>query len=628
MALHTEVWRIINGARTSTGRSRDGRVVRSRAFKGLPVSKQKEVNDLVSAAEKENVQEVLGQNLRTLDDVKKHSADLGNILTTNFSSGRSIIASFEASKNRPAMEFVLPRTKDAGFDYRSVGPVGNGSGVGGVRNPVTGEGTYGVDPSMSTLVDQNIWLSPQEATALYSQKGIFEMVINKKSKSIRLNGVKIKNPKYKPDVLKRINENAMKKGFDKAIADATRDSLAFGGSTIFPFFKKDNAITTGLPIPILARMGVVKKNCVDYFVKLDRWNIVNIPNCNPTARDFFKPQWYYVPFLGGEVNGSRVSRIVTSPQAGYWGTILTYGWGISDFVGYVQSGFNYRSIRQAIPTMIRQMSVISRSINVDGALATEGNIMLQDLLKEDTVKFRQLSDFNPINMDVIGELKAINRNFQQVPELFRLIRQDFAADANLPEELIWSSERGAFSSGDTTDSAFEKQSEGIRFMHKDVADDLKSLAMIMVIDSEGLDRELLRDLEYTYVEFDEPRVTNAKDRADLMEAGAEAVFKLTASGAKMPTAIRTVESWGGEEFELDEAIHRELLAAQEEKDERDKETHDAEVEATKAGAVAAKTAKKDGKAGHSYADPLKQKSKEKVGQGKRQGVQKAESKKV
>lgn len=656
MPLHTDVWAVINGSGTSVRRTRDGRKIRSLSFRGLPISKHEEINALIAHDEEINMIKALGTRPVGLRHVRDSAQDMGQMLTTNLRTNRSLLHTFEDAKSEQKIQLLQKtgrgdgsRTVDS-VDMRMIGPSGAGSGLGGVSNPVTGEGMHGVDPSVSTDITPNIWLSPQEAWSLYSQKGIFEMVIQKKSQSILLNGVKIKNPKLSPEQLKRVNENAKKKGFDRALANAVRDSLVFGGALLFPMFRKDNAVTTSLSISALAALGVVGKDCVDYFRNLDRWNAVNIPNWNPTAKDFFDPAFYYVPFLGADLHGSRCSRIVTSPQAGYWGTLATYGWGISDFVGYAQSGFNYRTTVQTIPTMIRQMSILVRQLNVDGALATEGNIMLKEMFSEDTVRYRETSMFNPINMDIMGELKAVDRNFQQVPELLRLLRQDFAGNARTPEELIWSSERGAFSSGDQTDGAFEKQSESIRFIHKEVGEQAKRMGKIMVIDALGLDRDVLRNLDYTYVELDEPRVTNAKDRADLVAAGTKGVFDLTASGMKVDTAISIVSAWGGDEFEVDHELMNEVELAQAIKDHMDVEMHNAELDQMEAstdaannppapsagGSGAGGAAKKpvapkhkpgrNEKKGHSYSDRLEQKQHERVGKGKREGLQKAAGK--
>ena len=77
-------------------------------------------------------------------------------------------------------------------------------------------------------------------------------------------------------------------------------------------------------------------------------------------------------------------------------------------------------------------------LNPDGILATEGGNALQSFLEEDTINLREASTNNPIQMDVVGELTSINRDFKEVVNLMRLLQQDFGAKANVPAPLIWS----------------------------------------------------------------------------------------------------------------------------------------------------------------------------------------------
>ncbi|MDR2739781.1 MAG: hypothetical protein LBB68_08140 [Treponema sp.] len=78
--------------------------------------------------------------------------------------------------------------------------------------------------------------------------------------------------------------------------------------------------------------------------------------------------------------------------------------------------YNYYNVMAAIPTMIAQMSVVVQTLNVDGILATEGSNILNDVDLENTVKIRESSVNNPIDLGVIGELKAIQRDFKEVPK--------------------------------------------------------------------------------------------------------------------------------------------------------------------------------------------------------------------
>ncbi|MDR1531655.1 MAG: DUF1073 domain-containing protein [Clostridiales bacterium] len=430
-----EIWRMINGADTST--CFDGEAVRIKyndRFKALPASKQSLINARIENEQKTRMLQYV-RTMDSLDDVKKRSAELVPLILNNYKTSKPL--------SRAVMDSIA--------------------------NLPTMAGVKGQDPATINYIVPNLYISPQEAAAVYSQKGLPETIINKKGKSPLLNGMKIKNPKLSPAQHDIIRDDMVKNGLANSNVNSIIQSLLYGGALLFPMFKRDTPLSMGLPIEALLKYDIIGKGCISHIVVLDRWNCVHIPNWNPTAQDFLYPKYYYIPFLGAHVAGERCSRIVTGQQYGYWAVLMTLGWGISDIPGWIESVYNYYNVMSAIPTMIAQMSVVVRSMNVDGILATEGSNILDDIDLENTVKVRESSVNNPIDLDVIGELKAIQRDFKEVPNLVRLIRQDVGGRANIPEELLWSSERGAFSSGDTTEGAQEKQWESIKYLHRDVA---------------------------------------------------------------------------------------------------------------------------------------------------------------
>lgn len=391
------------------------------------------------------------------------------------------------------------------------------------------------DPSTRNLSYPNIYISPYEANSLYSQKGLFETIINKKAKSILLNGCKIENPKFDQRQLDKIKEKMEVLNFKNILSEATLNSLVYGGSLLFPMFKKDTPITTTLGLNSLLKLGILKKNCIDYFINLDRWQTFIVPPYNPTQKDFMRPEHYTVPFLGSDVHNSRTARVVTAKQAGYWGQVINQGWGISDFCGYLQSGMNYKVAVQSLPLMIQQMSILARVVNVDGVLATEGSNALDALVENNTIRTREVSLDNPVTLDVLGDIKSINRNFAQVPELIRLLRQDLASDAIIPEPMLFSSEKGNFSSGDDTEGNLAKQYESVKMIHKDIEPQFKQIAKILIIDALGTDKEIIEALPYTKIHFDEPIVANAIERAQIGKYFSEEVFNLVS--AQLPIGI-------------------------------------------------------------------------------------------
>ena len=438
------------------------------------------------------------------------------------------------------------------------------------------------DPQRSNLALPNIYLSPWEANSLYSQKGIFETIINKKSKSILLNGIQLENSHLSQKQLDTVKEKMEVCNFKNILAESTLNSLVYGGALVFPLFKKDNPITTGLNLNSLLKLGVLGKDCIDYFVQLDRWNTFIIPPYNPTQKDFLRPDVYTVPFLGSDVYHGRCARVVTAKQAGYWGQIINQGWGISDLCGYLQSGMNYKVAVQSLPLMIQQMSILARTVNVDGVLATEGGNALDALVEEDTIRTREATVDNPITMDVLGNITAINRNFGQVPELIRLLRQDLASDAVLPEPLLFSSEKGNFSSGDDTQGNLFKQNESVQMIHKDIEPQFKQLAKIMVIDALGTDKEIIEALPYTQLHFDQPVIANALERAQIGKFHSETVFNLVSARLPIDIAVERADANVSADMATSADVLDKLRKIQAEGDAQDKKRIELELEQKKA----------------------------------------------
>lgn len=439
------------------------------------------------------------------------------------------------------------------------------------------------DPSKANLALPNIYISPWEANSLYSQKGLFETIINKKSKSILLNGCVIENSHLSQPKMDKVNENAeVKHNFKNILCDSTLTSLVYGGGLTFPLFKKDTPATTALNLEALLKLGILKKDCIDYFVQLDRWNTFIIPPYNPTQKDFLRPDVYTIPFLGSDVYHGRCARVVTAKQAGYWGQVINQGWGISDLCGYLQSGMNYKVAVQSIPLMIQQMSILARVVNVDAMLATEGINAMDALVEDGTIRTREASPDNPVTMDVLGDIKSIDRNFGQVPELLRLLRQDVASDATLPEPLLWSSEKGNFSSGDDTQGNLFKQNESIQMIHKELEAQFKQLAKIMIIDALGTDKEVIEALPYTQIHFDQPVIANALERAQIGKFHSETVFNLVSAQLPVDTAVQMADKNVSVDMRTTADILDKLKEIQARNDKNDEERVKLELEQKKA----------------------------------------------
>lgn len=561
MALQDDVFRIINKSKASVKREKGNRTVLldSHSFKGLPLSAVQEITALID------------------NDTQLKMKSSGR----KFATYDSVMQESEQNMKKVLLNLTKPNQKARSlFDS--------------ISNPVTDIASTR-DPTMYSEVQPNIYISPFEAATLYSQKGLPELVINKKAKSILLNGLKIKNAKLSAKQIDEVSLNAIKRDLPKIISDAIRDSLVYGGDLLFPMFKKDTPGTTLLSCAGLIKQGVLAKDSIDYFISLDRWNTVHLPFTNPTQKDYLDPEKYFIPYLGADVHRSRCSRLVTGAQSGFWGNMPTLGWGVSDFCGYLRSMQNYKIAVQTIPLMIQQMSIIARTIDVSGVLAAEGANALDDMADRDTVRYSEWSPTNPVTLDLIGQIQVINRQFAHVPDLLRLLRQDFASDTNIPEPMLFSSEKGNFSSGDDTEGNLTKQYESVKYIHKDVESQMKRLAQILIIDALGTDDEIIMALPYTEIHFDTPVIANSVERAEIGKNIADTFFQYVAGQMPVDKAAELASVSGGDELSINSELLEDLKRRQKESDdfvkakqEKELELLDQQIKGAKEGATAPK----------------------------------------
>ena len=555
-----ELRKIINGSNMSVKHYQNGKVAvtDSQNFKGMPMSALEEAQELVEKA-------VKADTLAQANKCGIKQLDTLTTITERANQNIGIVMDCLQSKKPMTAEEIRQKAQS---------PVGIRDSIVNGRWNINN----GVDPARANLSLPNIYISPWEANSLYSQKGIFETIINKKAKSILLNGCNLENKHLTQKQIDLVKEKMEVLNFKEMLSESTLTSLVYGGALVFPLFKRDTPITTSLPLDALLKLGVLKKDCIDYFVQLDRWNTFIIPPYNPTQKDFLRPDVYTIPFLGSDVYHARCARVVTAKQAGYWGQIVNQGWGISDMCGYAQSGMNYKVAIQSLPLMIQQMSILARVVNVDGVLATEGANALDALVEQDTIRTREASPDNPVTMDVLGDIKSINRNFGQVPELIRLLRQDLASDATLPEPLLFSSEKGNFSSGDDTQGNLFKQNESVQMIHKDLESQFKQLAKIVIIDALGTDDEIIKALPYTQIHFDQPVIANALERAQIGKFHSETVFNLVSARLPIDIAVEMADKNVSSDMRTNADILEKLQKIQNKGDKQDEKRVNLELE--------------------------------------------------
>ena len=419
-----------------------------------------------------------------------------------------------------------------------------------------------LDAQTAIGITPQLYISPYECNSLYTH-GLFNIITSKKSKSVLINGFNISNEYFSDDDMKRIEYNCYDKNLSFNLSDIVTNSLVYGGGVIFPMFKKDTPLTTAMSLGELIKNGILKKNSIDYILKLDRWQTMIVPPCNPTQKHFEFPDNYIIPYLGSSVNADRVSRIVPNRLVGFWGTIANQGWGISDFQFYLESEFAYEMIQRELPVMVSQMSLLYRKINVDGVLASEGANALDSLVSEGTIKMRDASPENPINLDILGDIGVINRDFDGVPGLCKLLIKKLCAEAKIYEPTVFTQDKGNFASGDDTQGILMKQYENNMYIYKELEPQLRKLAKILVIDALGTDDHILRKLKYTKFEFNSPIAVNALDKAKIGESFSKIVLNLVGARIPIDTAVDIADEYvDNKDKTINNSIREKLIETQ------------------------------------------------------------------
>lgn len=457
----------------------------------------------------------------------------------------------------------------------------------GFYNPMTNIG-MGSDPSMQNMASIPVAISPYEATALLASGGLPEIIINKKSKGILLNGYtfETKDKFWTADKIEALMERAEFTGFEAKLAEAMQQGFTYGGAVLYPSLKKDNAISFDYTVEELKAQGLLDKGCISYWTVADRWNTTFVPNYHIGAQDYLFAKQYYVPLAGVSVKTER-SAVIRPKLLPYWGAIQQLGWGISDFEGYMKSIYGYQIMIASIPIMAQQMSLLMYELPLDGLIAQSSIDQVKEYLALNDEQMRNWSMVNPKTINALGKIYTVNRTYTGYDQLAVIMRQDIAAQSGLDEALLFHTQAKGFTSD--TEEALLKQSETIRLSQKQVAPSLRNTKDILIYDTFGADSEEAKHKDTIHFTFDNPAIATETERAEAAARFAATVNSL--KQANVPTAYAITLA---KEFFKGIVISDEIIAAAKERDEMRFKTEVESVQAaTKASQVDKEATKKE-----------------------------------
>ena len=415
------------------------------------------------------------------------------------------------------------------------------------------DGFYNPGSGIGTDIDVGNWgrpyepllVGPYDASAMYSSGGLTQIIIDKKSRGLCISGYEFTSGAMQSGELMELRDYAESLGFSSIVAQAARDSLLFGGSSIYPIFKGDTPVTTAMNFNQLLGSKLLKRGCIDYFAEADRWNMTVVPDYDLSAKDYLNPSTFLVPISGIEVNSDRAAFVRTKPLP-YWSAIRQLGWGASDITSWAKSLIGYEIMAMSLPIMCQQMSLLVHTLPLDGIIAQNGVKAAKAWQKENEREMRDWSILNPKAINSYGEISVVNRNYSGFDSLIDAIRKDVAAKSGLPESLLfYSMPNGIFNKSE--DDVMLKQSETIKLIQQVVAPCVQKLIPILAISYFGYrGQKDLEKYQSIKISFDTPVVSNPQKKADVALKMAQAIQLLYVTGFDKGSAVNIVSKVIGE----------------------------------------------------------------------------------
>lgn len=406
----------------------------------------------------------------------------------------------------------------------------------GIYNPINNIGTLN-DPAMYTNATVPVSISPFEATALYSSGGLPTIIIDKKSKGVLVNGITFKTYDaefWTDERIDKLLKEVDRTGFDEKIIETLRDATLYGGAVIYPVFAKDGLGSFQRDVDGLLKRGVLERGSISRWVSVDRWNIVYVCSYDPSAADYLDPRSFYVPVSGIEVNASRCA-VLRLKRLPYWGTIRQMGWGVSDLEGYIRSIYAYYVMVMSMPIMAQQMSLLLYQMPLDALNAMVGVDAVKELMTLNEEKMREWSILNPKAVNLVGEVKTIDRTFSGFEHFFDAGITDLCARAELPRPLLFHTPNKGFS--DNTTESLLKESEMMKMRQKDVEPLLVNCTRMLVVHTFGTASEEYQHIDDLYMSFDKPVVATDKDKAEIGARYSATVNSLKQAGVPTRDAL-------------------------------------------------------------------------------------------
>ena len=449
-------------------------------------------------------------------------------------AGQAIDGAFQSlSDVKKNMTLSLDKMKELAKG-RKVGEASDG-----FFNQVTGIGT-GMDPGAWNAASTPVSLSPQEATAAYSNGGIGAEVIDKKSRGIILNGYGFECDEWKEDDLKRLKGHAEETGFTEPFIEWWRDGLTYGGAGLIPALDGDDPMTYQMSVPELAKAGMLKKGCIQRWWGGDRWNMVLIPDYDISHADYLMPREFIIPITGLTIDSSRIS-LARPRKLPYWGAIRQMGWGVSDFVSFLPSLLAYELAVRTIPIISQQLSLVYLHTPMDAAIIQNGINAMRDVQKKNQVELDNWSWLNPKLVNFAGELKSIDRHFTDFDKLVLLLKQDVGAKAGYSHTVLFNE-----STPGMDEKSFDitlKEAAQTKRQGNGMSEQSRNAVMMLVYSCFGVDSPQAKTADKVRLTFEQPTIPTMEENVTAMTGAAATLVSLRDAGIGLEDGIEFVREF-------------------------------------------------------------------------------------
>jgi hypothetical protein len=424
-------------------------------------------------------------------------------------------------------------------------------------NPANGIGTLS-DPAAFTRSNVPVMFGPMEASSMYASGGLAAIIIDKKARGMVGDGVVFKTfdaDFWDTKKLKMLEEAAELSGLNENLTECIRDSLLQGGSTLHPIFKGDRASNLEKKLEDMN----LEPGCIQRWVLADRWNIVYVPSFIITAEDYLRPKTIYLPLGGYAVSTTRclLLRPKTMP---YWAMLYNIGWSPSDYSGYIRSLLGYIIMAMSLPIMAQQMSLLLYQMPLDALQGAIGSDNVKKLMDINSENMRNWSMLNPQAVNLVGELKVVERTFSGFDQFIEAAKGDLAANCGISQPILFYTQNKGFS--DNTQQALLKESETMKMLQRQIETQLPNLTDALVAHVWGTGSKEWDERRKVEMSFDRPMVSTEKDLAEVGARYAATIASLATAGIPPATAVEMAKQFFKGTIITDE-MRKEIEEAQE-----------------------------------------------------------------